>query len=55
MQAVTISLLLLTSAKICLLEVRPYCHGQPVSLKQLPGGKSSSFETQMNQPVGCLL
>jgi hypothetical protein len=36
--------LLLPSAKIQLLKIRPCRHGQPMDLKQLPGGKSSSFE-----------
>jgi hypothetical protein len=38
------SLLLLPSARIRLLEIRPCRHGQPMDLKQLPGSKSSSFE-----------
>jgi hypothetical protein len=38
------SILLLPSAKIRELEIRPCRHGQPMGLKQFPGGKSSSFE-----------
>jgi hypothetical protein len=38
------SILLFPSAKIRLLKIRPCCHGQAMGLKQLPGGKSSSFE-----------
>jgi hypothetical protein len=38
------SLLLLPSAKIQLLEIRPCHKGQPLGLKQLTSGKSSLFE-----------
>jgi hypothetical protein len=49
------SRLLFPCAKIRLLGIRPRRLGQPVSLKQLPGGNSSSFQWRMTRPTGNLL